>query len=106
MLYCVLQPIRHKVKLPDPFPIPVFRGKTQQNFAKGILTDSDKRYIVQVLATVLMTYNQKPSLDDCKVVATALLATHPFLKDDVSDGEDGEVIAFFYYTLSVLICCM
>ena len=53
-----------------------------------------------------MTYNQKPSLDDCKVVAAALLAAHPFLVDDVSDGEEGEVIAFCIILLSVLVCCM
>lgn len=47
---------------------------------------------MQTLATMLMTYVQRPSLNDCGIVAKSLLQTYPFLKDDTgSDGEDGEV---------------
>ena len=37
-----------------------------------LLTDTDRRYVVQTLVTVLMTYVQKPSLQQCDVVAKSL----------------------------------
>ena len=43
--------------------------------------------MVQTLATMLMTYNQKPSLNDCGKVAKALVTKFKFLKDDEGDGE-------------------
>ena len=62
------------------------------NFQQQVLTDSDRKYVVQTLATMLMTYVQRPSLNDCGVVAKSLLQTYHFLKDNTgSDGEDGEV---------------
>lgn len=36
--------------------------------------------MIQILATMLMTYVQKPSLQDCLDVSTALHAKYRFLK--------------------------
>lgn len=70
-----------------PFNIPKFRASTEANLANQLLTDTDRKYDVQTLATVLMTQVQKPSMKDCGVVAKSLIAAHPFLKDDEGDGE-------------------
>lgn len=51
------------------------------------MTDSDRKYVVQTLATMLMTYMQKPSMKHCGIVAKVLIAKFPFLKDDDGDGE-------------------
>ena len=78
--------------MPKNFPIPKFRTNTLDNFKQQVLTDSDRKYVVQTLATMLMTYVQKPSLNDCGIIAKSLLHEYPFLKDDTgSEGEDGEV---------------
>ena len=42
---------------------------------------------MQTMATILMTYIQKPSLHYCGVVARALTEKYDFLKDDEGDGE-------------------
>lgn len=70
-----------------PFTIPKFRASTEANLASKLLTDTDRKYVVQTLATVLMTKIQRPSMKDCQVVAQSLTAAHPFLKDDEGDGE-------------------
>lgn len=36
---------------------------------------------------MLMTFKQKPSLNDCGKVAKALISKFTFLKDDEGDGE-------------------
>lgn len=74
-------------KIPQPFPIPKFRQGTQENLRKKILTDSDRKYIVQTLATVMMTYTTKPTMHQCSEVAKALVEQYQFLKDDEGDGE-------------------
>ncbi len=73
---------------------------TQANLENEILTDG---YVVQTLATVLMTYIQKPSLDNCRDVAKSLLSAYPFLKDESVDdgGDDGEVCVHFSRFLSL-----
>ena len=43
--------------------------------------------MVQTLATMLMTYNTKPLLNDCGKVAKALVTKFNFLKDDERNGE-------------------
>lgn len=73
--------------IPNPFPIPTFRIGTEKNFQNKILTDADKRYVVQTLATVYQTYTQKASLKECSIVAKALINKHQFLKDTDGDGE-------------------
>ena len=46
--------------------------------------DDDRKYIVTVLGTVLVTYVQRASRKDCLVVAESLVRQYPFLKDPVS----------------------
>ncbi len=72
---------------PRRFPIPRFRPNTQHNFDNNLLIDSDRKYVVQTLATMLMTYVQKPSLEHCDIVACTLVDKYPFLKDDEGDGQ-------------------
>ena len=43
--------------------------------------------MVQTVATVLMTYKQRPSLGDCALVAKSLIERHPFLADCDGTGE-------------------
>lgn len=59
--------------LPTPFPVPTFLVGTEKNFQQKILTDGDRKYVVQTLATVYMTYTQKASLKECAIVAKALI---------------------------------
>ena len=73
--------------VPQPFPIPTFRPITEDNLQNKILKDTNRKYIVQTLATVLMTHVQRPSLKDCGLAAKALVEKCEFLKDDESDGE-------------------
>ena len=73
--------------MPDPFPVPQFRPTTEHNLKEKLLVDSDRKYIVQTMATMLMTYIQRPSLSICGTVARALTSRWPFLKDDEGDGE-------------------
>lgn len=76
--------------VPQPFPIPKFRPSTEENLQNKILKDTDRKYIVQTLATLLMTHMQRPSLRDCGLVAKALVGKCEFLKDDEGDGEVSE----------------
>lgn len=73
--------------LPNPFPIPKFRPATEKNFLDKGLNDIDRKYVVQTMATMLMTYIQKPSLSECSIVAKSLIKKYEFLKDDEGDGE-------------------
>ena len=52
-----------------------------------MLTDSDRKYIVQTLATMLMAHVQHPSLTQCGTVARALVEKYEYLKDGKEDGE-------------------
>ena len=69
---------------PNPFPIPMFRVDTEANLKDKKLGDDDRKYIVRVLATVLCTYVQRPSMRDCEIVAKSLVAKYSFLKEHVS----------------------
>ena len=60
-------------EMPKPFPIPKFRQNMESNLQEKILTNTDRKSIVQTLATMLMTYTQRPSLQQCEIVAKALL---------------------------------
>ena len=75
--------------LPDPFPIPKFRCATEENFSSRVLTDSDRKYVVQTLATMLMSHVPKPSLKQCGVVSRRLIEKFDFLKGCEGDGEVG-----------------
>ena len=87
--------------LPKPFPIPKFRSRTDANLQNKVLTDTDRKHVIQTLATILMTHVQRPSLKQCGVVAKALVDTYHFLKDDEGDGE---VSVTYTYTLYMCIC--
>ena len=71
--------------LPNPFPVPIFRSSTETNLEGEVLTDSDRKYMVQTLATMLMSYVQRPSLKDSLVVSKALHAKFKFLGDESSE---------------------
>lgn len=49
------------------------------------MTDSDRKYMVQTLATLLMTYKPKPSLRDCLIVSRGLHQKFPSLGDESSE---------------------
>lgn len=68
----------------DPFQIPAFRKATEENLKKCILTDCDRKYMVQTLATVLMTQVEHPTTIDCLQVSKALHAKYKFLGSDGS----------------------
>ena len=74
-----------------PFPIPKFRSETDDNLREKVLTDKGCKDMVQTLATILMTYDQRPSLAQCGVVARSLVETYTFLRDDEGDGDVGEI---------------
>jgi len=48
--------------LPDPFPVPTFKEDTEESLQHKKLTDNDRKYMVRVLATVLQTHIQRPSM--------------------------------------------
>ena len=70
-------------KVPDPFPIPVFRAHTQHSLDKKKLADDDRKYIVRVLATMLCTYIPRPAKKHCEIVAKSLVKKYEFLKEHV-----------------------
>lgn len=53
-----------------------------------MLTESDRKYIVQTLST-MVTHAQRPSLHECGVVAQSLVGKYRFLKGEDEDGEVG-----------------
>lgn len=73
--------------LPKPFPIPRFRQSTENNFQNKILTDTDRKYVVQTV------YHTDDIHTEGVHVAKALIAKYEFLKD--TEG-DGEVCVFVY----------
>lgn len=72
------------LQVPNPFPIPVFREITEKNIAKKRLAGDDRKYMVRVLATMLNTYVQKPTMKHCGIVAESLVMKYSFLKESVS----------------------
>ena len=44
----------------------------------------DRKYMVQVLATMILAHVPRASVDDCDHVAKALVQKFPFLKEYVS----------------------
>ena len=72
------------MRIPTPFPIPRFRKHTQMKLDKKLLTSDDRKYMVSVLGTMLLTYVETASKNDCLIVAEALIRRYPFLKEPVS----------------------
>lgn len=68
----------------DTFEIPIFRKATEENLKKRILTDTDRKYMVQTLSTVLMTRVERPTLTECLQVSKALHTKFKFLGSDGS----------------------
>lgn len=63
--------------------------------------------MVQTLATMLMTYIQRPSMQQCGVVAKALVDMYGFLKDDHGDGEVSNCNLFInVYAAFTFMYCM
>ena len=79
-----LQPAARNLTLPDPFPIPMFKMDVEQSLSEKKLCADDRKYIVRVLATVLLTHVQRPSKRQCEVVAKSVVRKFPFLKEYVS----------------------
>lgn len=73
-----------KSKICSPFLIPKFRQHTQNNLEKGVIGDDDRKYIVSMLGTVLLSDVQRASRRDCLIVAESLVRQYPFFKDPVS----------------------
>ena len=70
--------------MPNPFPVPLFRKQTQDNLNNGLLCEGDRKYIVGVLGTMMLTYVDKASKKMCLDVAQALVRKYPFMKETVS----------------------
>jgi len=87
--------------IPNPFPIPTFRSTTEKNFHNKLLTDCDRKYVVQTLATVLMTHVQRPSLSDCDIVAKALVRKFSFLNDVEGSGQVRRYISCIHITTAL-----
>ncbi len=64
------------IRSPSQRFVPVH--STEHNLSLKKLLDADRKYMVQTLTTMLMTYDQKPS---CLIVAKSLVHKHDFLKD-------------------------
>lgn len=64
----------------------MFRVETEARLKRKFITEQDRKYMIQTLATVMMTHVQKPSLADCQVVSMAVHKKFKFL-----GGESSEV---------------
>ena len=71
-------------KLPDPFIVPVFREATEENLKNKIFYPDDRKFIVRVLATMILATGSRATTSDCDHVAKALVRKFPFLKEYVS----------------------
>ena len=67
--------------------MPRFRHEMEKHLKENILTDTDRKHVIQTMATLLMQHFEKPSLKQCGTVAKDILKKHPFLKDDEGEGE-------------------
>lgn len=56
----------------------------EKSLSEKKLCADDRKYIVRVLATVLLTHIQRPSKRQCEVVAKSLIRKFAFLKEYVS----------------------
>ena len=72
-------------QIPDPFPIPTFRARTEANLSQRKLADDDRKYMVRVLGTLLCTYVQRPTMKNCRTVTASLVCKYAFLKEAVSE---------------------
>ena len=61
------------LQVPNPFPIPNFWDRTEENLEIKKIADDDRKYMIRVLATMLCTYKQAPSRNDFGVVPESLV---------------------------------
>ena len=61
------------MQLPDIFIVPLFRKSTEENLAKKVFYPDDRKYMVQVLATTILSHVSRASMKDCEIVAKALV---------------------------------
>ena len=62
----------------------MFKQDVEESLEKRRLTNDDRKFMCRVLATVLQTHVQRPSVAQCEIVAKALVRKFPFLKEYVS----------------------
>ena len=62
----------------------MFRDTTEENLRNKIFYPDDRKYIVRVLATMMLTTGTRATTSDCDHVAKALIRKFPFLKEYVS----------------------
>lgn len=72
------------IHVPDPFPIPMLKEEVETSLNQKKLCADDRKYIVHVLSTVLLTHVQKPSMRQYEIVSKVLVRRFPFLKEYVS----------------------
>ena len=95
-----MHPLQVTAKVPDPFPVPMLKEDVEKSQVRKNCA-GDRKYIVHVLATILLTHVQKPSMRQCEVVAKALVRKFPFLKEYVSIA-----ILFSYNYILLLYACI
>lgn len=71
-------------KLPDPFSVPVFRESTEENLKNKNFYPNNRKFIVRVLAFMILTTGSHATTSDCDHVAKALVRKFPLLKKYVS----------------------
>ena len=70
-------------KLPDPFPIPLFQKSSMDALEQKYTTD-DRKYMIRVVSTMMLTYVQRATMNDCACVCKPLTRKYPFLGDYLS----------------------
>ena len=63
------------------FPMPKFRPATEKNLRAKLIVDKDRKYIIRTMATIVMSFIDRPTMADCAVAAKALVTKYPFLQD-------------------------
>ena len=64
--------------------MPLFRQATEEHLSRKVFYPDDRRYMVRVLATMILSHVSKASVSDSEHVAKALVQKFPFLKEYVS----------------------
>ena len=86
--------------MPQRFPIPLFHKSTEKKLADD--DHHDRKYMVRVLATMLTTYVQCPSIKHCQMVAESLILKFSFLKESVSQNLQFFLLTFNLITIEFL----
>ena len=63
--------------LSDPFPIPLFRKSTMDSLEQKKYTTDDRKYMVRVLSTMILTHVQRATMNDCAQVSRHWLESTP-----------------------------